>query len=984
MSMSQKIKVLVNGHDQKFWYPLQRTLEATGKYEFKEDFWSGHNTHSEKASQELLHWADIIICEWALGNAVYYSQKKLPHQKIVIRLHLQERNTDYPNHINYDNIAAIIFVGQHILDECVQKFNIPRQITHLIPNIIDVKKFDKTKFGDSDFTIGIVGIVPLRKRLDLAYETLKELQLFDKRYALRVKGASPASYAWTWNNPQERDYYEKVYAEINASELRYKVIFDPAGNDVAEWFQSVGYILSPSDFESFHVAPAEGMASGTIPIIWKREGSSDIFPTVIKTDSPKLAAQQIDFFRRSRAGERYKQISQEFILGTFDSKVTAQEWQELLSAKYPLLETKESNKNKKKKLIIFFFIDNWETFHRREMIEAMAKHLDKEYNLLIIEPGEHYDTIRKVYKTAESELDLMLQLEPKRVGDNIYKIRLVRSGLPSGKEIADILRADIRRDETVFLAAKYMFGEDTELLYWIFKHDQLPWVYPNQKVIYEVYDDYAMDFETGKVLEDVRKGENEVLGKVDHVFFTSQPLAYRKSSKARSWNTVSNGVNYNIFAKYRIEDNEKILKKRASVGYLGNLSNFFNWELMCEVVVKMPQIDFIFYGQLETKMMAERQQYVEQLKSYSNTIFTGRVTREEGAVGINLVDVLIIPFVINDAMHAVNPLKLWEYFATGKPVISTPMDAIKVKEPLLRVGLNADEWIVAINNALLEEEKTLCLQRIELARENSWENLTAENAKIIKMVSAKKKISSNKIFILGSCVSRDIFNFPHNFEIVKYCARTSFASFFSPVFGYAEYGDKLTSSFQASMLKDDLLKRVSQYLAEKEFDILLLDFIGDHYNLIRNKENAICVKSQEFINSGILNEEKFDEEILIGSREYMRLWEEGWLQFVLLMKRRGKLHQVLLHKSYWSYETIQKTDYLPNTTSQQIRDMNRFLDELYYIAEKSLPKENIISFDTSIIIGDEKHRWGKSPFHYYFDYYVNALSSLTHWSSRQL
>jgi len=290
--MSRKIKVLVNGHDQKFWYPLQRTLEATGKYEFKEDFWTGHATHNVKQSEELLQWADIIICEWALENAVYYSKNKLPHQKVIIRLHLMERNTEYPKYIDYRKISAIIFVGQHILEECVQKFNIPRNITYLIPNIIDVEHFNKAKFGDSDFVLGIVGVVPLRKRLDLAVETLKELQKIDKRYVLHVKGANPASYSWVWKNNQERHYYEKLYTQINNSKLRYNVIFDPSGCDVDEWFRMVSYVLSPSDFESFHVAPAEGMASGTLPIIWKREGSSDIFPTVVKTDSPKLAAQQ--------------------------------------------------------------------------------------------------------------------------------------------------------------------------------------------------------------------------------------------------------------------------------------------------------------------------------------------------------------------------------------------------------------------------------------------------------------------------------------------------------------------------------------------------------------------------------------------------------------------------------------------------------------------------------------------------------------------
>jgi glycosyltransferase involved in cell wall biosynthesis len=242
-----------------------------------------------------------------------------------------------------------------------------------------------------------------------------------------------------------------------------------------------------------------------------------------------------------------------------------------------------------------------------------------------------------------------------------------------------------------------------------------------------------MNFETGMINTDIVKGEKEVLPQAQHVFFTSQPLAYRKSSYAKSWSMVGNGVNYDIFSKYR-EKEELVSTKRNSVGYLGNLSDFFNWELMCDVAEQMPEVDFIFYGQLEIEKMKNRRVYADRLMAYNNTIFTGRVTREEGAVGINLVDILIIPFVINDAMHAVNPLKLWEYFATGKPVVSTPMDAVKIDKSLLRVASSTIEWIKAIEESILENNIVVRNKRIKLAKDNSWDTLTIEHSKVINVI----------------------------------------------------------------------------------------------------------------------------------------------------------------------------------------------------------------------------------------------------------
>ena len=43
-----------------------------------------------------------------------------------------------------------------------------------------------------------------------------------------------------------------------------------------KWFEKIGYVLSTSDFESFHLAPVEGMATGSIPIILSWEGADTI------------------------------------------------------------------------------------------------------------------------------------------------------------------------------------------------------------------------------------------------------------------------------------------------------------------------------------------------------------------------------------------------------------------------------------------------------------------------------------------------------------------------------------------------------------------------------------------------------------------------------------------------------------------------------------------------------------------------------------
>lgn len=277
--LKKKLRVLVAGHDLKFFAVLQDALETTGEFEFLVDAWAGHDKHDERKSRELLELADVIFCEWCLGNLKWYSNNKKPHQRLVARFHAQERMLPYVAEANWDNIDHISYVSEFIRKEGQKLFGFPEEKVSVIPNLLDARKFKPLrKSGDARYTLGIIGVTPSLKRLDRAIDLLEALLKKDGRYCLRVKGKNPLEYEWLLKREDELDYYKNIYERINSNPtLRYKVIFDPAGDDVNDWLSLVGYILSPSEFESFHMAIGEGMLTGAIPIIWNWEGASEIW-----------------------------------------------------------------------------------------------------------------------------------------------------------------------------------------------------------------------------------------------------------------------------------------------------------------------------------------------------------------------------------------------------------------------------------------------------------------------------------------------------------------------------------------------------------------------------------------------------------------------------------------------------------------------------------------------------------------------------------
>lgn len=276
----KKIKLVFAGHDLKFIDLAIEYFSNHPQYEVRIDKWSGHNKHDLKESRSCLEWADVIFCEWGLGNAVWYSNNKHKGQKLIVRMHAQEKNTGYYNDFKMYNISKIIVVSPYMFEEFSRICNLPREKMKVISNMIDTDKFNKPKYSDEklNFNIGIVGIIPSLKRFDIALDLLEELWNKDERYTLYVRSKLPQDVEWLKNREEEQQYYKQLFNRIENARWSKNVVFDKPGHDMDQWFRKIGYVLSTSDFESFHLAPMEGMSSGSIPLIINRIGADTIFP----------------------------------------------------------------------------------------------------------------------------------------------------------------------------------------------------------------------------------------------------------------------------------------------------------------------------------------------------------------------------------------------------------------------------------------------------------------------------------------------------------------------------------------------------------------------------------------------------------------------------------------------------------------------------------------------------------------------------------
>ncbi|MBK8822577.1 MAG: glycosyltransferase [Anaerolineales bacterium] len=176
------------------------------------------------------------------------------------------------------------------------------------------------------------------------------------------------------------------------------------------------------------------------------------------------------------------------------------------------------------------------------------------------------------------------------------------------------------------------------------------------------------------------------------------------------------------------EDLQKIInKKKPIIGYTGALAEWFDYELLIEVCEQCPEMEFVLIGIDYDHSLGQT-----RLLECENVTWLGHKPYQALFQYVWRFDVAIIPFCVNQITLATSPVKLFEYFACQKPVVSTALPECEKYEAVF-IAHDAAEFRAQLHKALaaIDSEKYI-EQLIEIARQNTWE---ARVGRIIKELS---------------------------------------------------------------------------------------------------------------------------------------------------------------------------------------------------------------------------------------------------------
>ncbi len=244
---------------------------------------------------------------------------------------------------------------------------------------------------------------------------------------------------------------------------------------------------------------------------------------------------------------------------------------------------------------------------------------------------------------------------------------------------------------------------------WTFAYNVPPKAdWPGARLVYDCIDHLDV-FPQPK--SDLRRRHERALREADAVFAVSRPLLAEIAAIRPDARYLPNAVD---FSRFEAATAGRGAGPPAAV-YVGALARWVDFRLLSDVAKADPGWEFQLCGESLDEEFAS-----SGIRALSNVKFRGAVENSGIPDVLSGADVGLIPFCVSPVTNGVSPIKLYEYLAAGKPVVSTPMAETR-EIPGVWTAATPEEWSRALSQALAASKDERFREKIRaFARENDW------------------------------------------------------------------------------------------------------------------------------------------------------------------------------------------------------------------------------------------------------------------------
>lgn len=363
-----------------------------------------------------------------------------------------------------------------------------------------------------------------------------------------------------------------------------------------------------------------------------------------------------------------------------------------------------------KKKILYFILVPWKWIKQRP--HFIAEELLKDYKLTVAEKFPFNSKLRN-HKGENISIKTYFQL-PK---DRIKLIHIINVLLQKCW-----LRKELNSSDIIWLTSPLQYT-------YLKNFDK------SKVLVFDCMDD-LIEFQPTAKRKAIFKLQEETLFKdADSVIASSKFLARKLCERYGERdilvvnNALRNGINpqNNKLPEtiHKLFNTDKFI-----ITYIGTISNWFDFELMRFVLEENPIAILYLFGPLDT-----------EIPKHDRIKYGGVVNHDLVFSVMEASNLLIMPFIINDLILSVNPVKLYEYIYSGKPCLA----------PLYGESESFGEYVYlyetpkdcsSIVSQIISGQGAK--QSLEICREFTFSNTWFDRMKVIKAELEKKLIEKNR------------------------------------------------------------------------------------------------------------------------------------------------------------------------------------------------------------------------------------------------
>ena len=233
--------------------------------------------------------------------------------------------------------------------------------------------------------------------------------------------------------------------------------------------------------------------------------------------------------------------------------------------------------------------------------------------------------------------------------------------------------------------------------------------------VYYCIDDYAAH---PGVDADVIAASDLALTKAADIVFVAPPaLLATKQAQNPQTRFSPHGVDAKLFAQASDPATQMPALVQGFpgpvVGYFGSIHEWIDVDMIAWLARERPQWTFLLVGYAAIK--------VSELEALPNVVMVGAQPYPSLPAWAKAFDVAIIPYRCNRQVENANPLKLREYLATGKPIVTVGNPEIVRFASLVCIAEGREEFLAGLDQAIADGPERGAAERMAAVADQTWD-----------------------------------------------------------------------------------------------------------------------------------------------------------------------------------------------------------------------------------------------------------------------